>query len=595
VGAVGAPPLRVGLCGARRRLGGRRFLLLSEDLFNFAQRLGNVIPSSVLHPLATVAVALGVPAAAFIGRLFARPYLRFVAIAAALGAGALNHWILLNDYPGAHFYLAVSAVAIGVGAISGAIPPWRRGGFARTPARAAKLRAWAAALGQAALALWAACSLVARPTAAVLSELFKTSGSVVAPLFAGVLSRFSARRASIPTDSKVWFQSRLGLSPVAPSDPRLLTANGIVLLLSIDAMRADVLADPKHAGSLPTLTALRRESIEFTQARSPGSQTVYSLSTLFAGTYFSQQYWTPMANLEDRSLWLPEDTTVRFPELLTAAGVPTVTFAAAVWMRNAWGVVRGFSEEQFVPTRTKYASAVEVAGPAIERIRRHGDGPLFLFVHFLDPHAPYDRGAVTGTPFQRYVGEIALVDKELQRIREALEEKGFMDRAAIIVTADHGEAFGEHGTTAHATTLYEEQIRVPLLVRVPRLRPRKVDQPVSLVDLGPTVLDLFGQPTPGHVMGQSLVPILRGERVTLTRPIVAEGRLKRAMIFPDGYKVIADDRSGVVEAYDLRKDPGELHNRCGEDPEADRRIDVLRAFFAAHTIRRTGYKVPYRR
>lgn len=587
------PALGYALLGAASVAAG--FVVLDEDLFGFAQRNGAVIPPGVLLPLSTVIVALGVPLALLAGRLLARVRMRVVGLAAAIAAAVLNHFLLRNDYPGAHLYMTAGSAALFAGSAAGA--PL---GFSRAPAFVAgALRAARrAAISRAfliGLALWAAVAVVVPPKNATLVELLKASGSSLAPFIARVVARTSAGRAAIPDAMRPWFSDRSGVPPIAPSTPALLPPSGVVLILSVDALRADVLQDKAHARALPTLSALRRESVYFTEARSPGSQTVYSITTLFAGTYFAQQYWTPLRDGSDRYLWPHEDTSVRFPELLKAAGIPTVTFAAATWMRNAWGVVRGFSEERYIESGTKYAAAVDVASAAIERINAHGGGPLFLFMHFLDPHSPYDRAGTSGSPFNRYLGEVGLVDKEIGRIRQALVTAGLWDRTALIVTADHGEAFGEHDSTSHATTLYEEQLRVPLLIRAPGVAPRSVGQPVSLVDLGPTVLDLMGAATPGHFMGESLVPFLRGENPALTRPIAAEGRLKRTIIFPDGYKAIVDERLGTVEVFNLEDDPSESRNLFDEGGEAARRADIVRAFFKAHTIKKSGYRVPYRR
>ncbi|MBL4685643.1 MAG: hypothetical protein JKY37_13695 [Nannocystaceae bacterium] len=125
--------------------------------------------------------------------------------------------------------------------------------------------------------------------------------------------------------------------------------------------------------------------------------------------------------------------------------------------------------------------------------------------------------------------------------------------------------------------------------------PQVVDEPVSLVDLGPTILDIFGLETPGDAMGQSLVPYLRGDRPVLMRPIVAEGLQKQAMVFPSGLKVIRDNRSKTIEIYDLEKDPDEVVNLSdtidlSTSPEYSRFFH----FFEAHTYREDGYVHPRR-
>ncbi len=172
---------------------------------------------------------------------------------------------------------------------------------------------------------------------------------------------------------------------------------------------------------------------------------------------------------------------------------------------------------------------------------------------------------------------------------------GFGKRWALFVSADHGEAFGEHQSSGHAMTLYEELLHVPLLARSPLFPPREIDERVGLVDLAPTILDLFGVATPASFNGQSLVPALSGGASSFTRPLIAEGRLRRSLTQPDGFKVIDDPLRKVVEAYDLVADPGETRNLFDADSaRADPALATLRAFFSVHTRSDAGYVVPYR-
>jgi arylsulfatase A-like enzyme len=202
-------------------------------------------------------------------------------------------------------------------------------------------------------------------------------------------------------------------------------------------------------------------------------------------------------------------------------------------------------------------------------------------------------GRRKGKQFDRYLSEVAVVDTQLRRVLDMLADTGLDQRTVLIITADHGEAFGEHGNKTHGTTLYEEEIRVPLMIRTPSRFAARIDQLISLLDLGPTVLDLFNQATPGHYMGQSLKPFLVGETPKLTRPVASEGRLKQAMIFPDGIKVIYDTRKRTSEVYDLTRDPGEQDDLSDDEAIASEPVARLRAFFEAHTLKRDGYEPPY--
>lgn len=168
-----------------------------------------------------------------------------------------------------------------------------------------------------------------------------------------------------------------------------------------------------------------------------------------------------------------------------------------------------------------------------------------------------------------------------------------MSRTLLIVSADHGEAFGEHDSRAHGTTLYDEVLRVPLLFAFPGATPRRVDEQVTLLDVGPTVLDVFGLPTPGYMMGQSLAPFLRGESPVLTRPILAENRLVQAWITRDGKNLIWDTQSGRKELYDLEADPTELDNLADDAAALAQPLADPRAFVETHRLRKDGYRTPY--
>jgi arylsulfatase A-like enzyme len=248
-----------------------------------------------------------------------------------------------------------------------------------------------------------------------------------------------------------------------------------------------------------------------------------------------------------------------------------------------------------IPEGRRHAFARQMIDPVLERLRRAKAGePLFVYTHLMEPHAPYDRGRHDGTEWEKYLSEIAVADMQIQRVLRLLEQR-FGDRWLLFVSADHGEAFGEHETFQHTKTLYEELLRVPLLVRGPHVARRTIAEHVGLIDLGPTILDLFGAVTPGPFEGQSLVPLLAGRDVVLDRPLLAEGRLRRALYTPDGLKVIEDTRRETVEVYDLLQDPGETRNLFDEAPaRADPALATLETFFDVHALKKPGYRPPYK-
>src|SRR5262249_54312299 len=150
----------------------------------------------------------------------------------------------------------------------------------------------------------------------------------------------------IPEAQRAWFADRAALPDIAPSTPPLVGDGAIVLLLGIDSMRAHLLADEAYRAKLPELFRLKDESTYFADARSAGSATVPSLSTLFSGLYYSQLYWTELPH--NPFVFPYEDDSPRFPELLHAAGIGTSIIDATPWLSNENGVVRGFGQHRAV-------------------------------------------------------------------------------------------------------------------------------------------------------------------------------------------------------------------------------------------------------
>ena len=158
----------------------------------------------------------------------------------------------------------------------------------------------------------------------------------------------------------------------------------------------------------------------------------------------------------------------------------------------------------------------------------------------------------------------------------------------MCIRDSHGEAFGEHGTNAHARTVYEEAVHVPFFFYLPGLEPQQLETQVSLVDVGPTVLDLFDLPTPGFWMGQSLLPVVAGKADRLERPIAIDtGRHVQALCLDDGRKVIFNRPQHTTEVFDLKQDPQELTNLAASgQPRIDEVIQIGEFFFGR--IRRSA-------
>ncbi len=594
-----------GLCGAYRRYVNAQSriryvvlaigscalgaLFLPPDLSKMAERIagdyGSFAKNSLLA-VSTIAITLSVPIAHALGRLLARPWWRWLAM--AVGVTILTtHAIVLKDfYHAIHFWMAATGATLFASALAGAVLPItltnRLARFATPHVRNAVL---------ALLAAYAAFAIGRRPPSATAIALVRNDGSLL-PHF---LLRFvhpptPLRQADIPPDMKPWFEDRKNHPPIAPTVPPVITDKPIIILMTIDCTRADVIMSRKNDDLLRSLARLRDISTTFTHARSTAPGTSSSLASVFFGSYFSQQYWAPPKARAE----LYADDSPRLSEILGHANITTVTYTGAPGLTPRFGLLRGFTESTDLQKDSRYARAEDLMKSGLERLKRANNDALFLYLHFLDAHAPYDRGLKTGSPFDRYISELQLVDKQLGQLMALIQSHSLRNRMLLIVSADHGEAFGEHGTTYHSSSIYDELLRVPLLIWRPGHQPFVVDDPVSLVDLGPTILDLFGVPTPGHFMGQSLVPYLRRDKPKLTRPILAEGRLKQALILPDGQKVIVDNRMNTVELYDLRTDPGETNSLADDEERLSTPLSLLRQFFQVHANRTPGYSPPYR-
>jgi arylsulfatase A-like enzyme len=550
-------------------------LVLPSDLEGAVERWTDEAGADWLVRLACVVVSLAVPACFSFGRLTARGRWRWLGLGGAVAVIVANDRILTNGYPGAHVFMAACGATLFGAALAGATLP---GLSARLPFRRPRPFVGVAAL-------LAATAVIVPASGRVKVELLQRDTAFLVPWLGrvGGANEDSEASVEIPPELAPWYARRFRRPDVPPpTSARLLPPNPIVVLVTIDALRLE-LVEPKSEHAAPNLNEIRRNAIYFSQARSSGSDTRFSLATLFGGRHMSMMKWNFRSRLRPT---LENDRQPRLPELLTRGGVETVTgIALPNMLVPRIGIVRGFSEEYIKDDTNELPGSVDIVNHAIERLRRQGPEPLFYFTHLIDPHAPYKKkGKKAKTQHEAYLAEVSLSDRELGRLRRAIHELGLADRTALIVSSDHGEGFGEHGIYHHNKALYDVMVHVPLMIELPGVSPRVVEHHVSLMDLGPTILQLFGLPVPGPWMGESLVPMLAGDAPKNHRPIFMERPTERAMLFHDGIKVMLRDADDVEEIYDLRRDPEELDNLRDElGAEGDRRVALVRAYVKAHS------------
>jgi arylsulfatase A-like enzyme len=361
-----------------------------------------------------------------------------------------------------------------------------------------------------------------------------------------------------------------------------------VIVITIDALRFDLLApDAPHRDDFPTITNLLDSSVWFTHAVAPASGTDVSLSTLWTGRFDPYQ---------------PVATTL--PEALRALGRHTTAAIPGEVPRFVGEVLitRGFDRVARIRTDWKVQDVgdhVSAGATTAEALRALDEGdPHFVWMHFFDVHehhqidvprellAAVDGG---GSPMiHRYRALLHAIDGELARV---LARAG--DGAIIVFASDHGEALGDDPRLldTHGQVAYAPLVRVPLAIRVPGVAPGRRTDPVSLVDIAPTVLELLGQPGAiAPLDGTSLVPALLDApaalRLPADRALAIHEELQWSVVeWP--YQLLVRPGDNVVELYDLDRDPGERYNLAARQPGIVSRLRARYAEFPAVKVDRT--------
>lgn len=390
-----------------------------------------------------------------------------------------------------------------------------------------------------------------------------------------------------------------------PSTPRNL------LWITIDTCRADRLSCYGHRPeTTPVVDRIAAEGTRFENASAQYSITHFSFQSMFYGRYPTA---TPLYR-SSRGVEEEGDNVRTLAEHLRAAGFLTGTVPAVGRDRLRAGIyeVMGKGFEIVYPGQlaTARRDAPLQARSAIEFLEMVGDRRWHLWLHFMDPHHPYKKHAdhdYGDEPQERYLSEIAATDEAIGRVIDHLRTTGVLDDTVIVVNSDHGEAFGEHGTRFHGTTLYEEQLRVPLIVRVPGVAPRVVRTPAENVDIVPTVLDFLDIDHDLALQGSSLVPLILGGDADPDAPAgiqfselppaktgLAATKAVRDALRWDDWKLIWNPQDSVAELYDLANDPGEATNVAGSRPDVVARLRGAIAVLKeeSRTLNRSGSGEP---
>jgi arylsulfatase A-like enzyme len=414
-----------------------------------------------------------------------------------------------------------------------------------------------------------------------------------------------------------------GASPAPSNHP---AKNAIVIVL--DALRADSLGCYGYArDTTPCVDALAGQGTLFSRAYAAAPYTYSSTWSLFTSLY-------PLQHGSPLTPYRPGADAPSIPRTLHDAGLVTGFVSANPWFSDV-KVGEDFTEflsalERLYGVESPQRQPERVTAKAIDFIERHRSERFFLYMHYMLPHGPYwprreDLQRFSMDPFPamsadtgpmrevnlkertidregivqlkaRYDETLRSVDTEVGRFMEALRTTDLAENTVIVVTADHGEGFYEHGWLLHSLTVYEEMCRIPLVIRGPGVReafqPRE-DDIVSNVNTLPTVCSLLGIQPPQGIVGYSLMEAVPDLEATPVRAF-AQGEFNRHPIeayWFDRYKLVRNEHSAKVEAFDLARDPGETVNLAAIRPVL---TDFLLANALAYRTRLAEHSIPPR-
>ena len=397
-----------------------------------------------------------------------------------------------------------------------------------------------------------------------------------------------------------------GGEPEAPPGPDFVGNAVPVILVVVDTLRADHLSLYGYERpTSPTLDVWARQGRVFDNALAPSPWTLPSFGSLYTGRWPLIHQAGIAEGLHPSGQTLPLGPTAGVPtlaETLRAVGYRTIAVANNPFLAPTFGMARGFDIYDFDSgaSNGQHRPAEEVVQRAFDLVDDVDGQPFFLVMHLFEPHleynapppfrdsfsasihseltlpiedlsglrnrshdiAPQDRAFVAAA----YDEEIAYVDEQLGVLRDGLANRGLLDRSIIVLTSDHGEELFDHGGFEHGHAMWQELLHVPLVIWAPGVEPGRESAPVSLTDIAPTVLDNLGIAPPTPFDGISLWPNLSAVEPLPQRPLFAEGVLYGATqtaVVNWPHKIIVNHQDGLIDGYDLARDPRERSSRAG--------------------------------
>lgn len=353
-----------------------------------------------------------------------------------------------------------------------------------------------------------------------------------------------------------------------------------VLLLTIDSMRADMPWNGYPRAIAPNLSKLAEKSVVYENAYSVSSYTAKSVAAILTGRWPSTLYRTGwfFAGYAKDNLF--------FTEALQEHGARTISWHGHAYFGRGKGLDQGFDEWHLVPgirfdaqTDPNVTSdKMTELGIKLLKDPANTGKQFFAWAHYMDPHDEYvqhkESPEFGKKNRDRYDSEIFYTDLWIQKLLDFCAEQPWWKDTAVIISADHGEAFGEHNMYKHAFQLWEVLIRIPLVVYAPGITPKRITERRSTIDLAPTIMDLMRQPQLPTFVGKSLVPELYGAVKPDDRePIVAElaedshNPQVRAIVQGDYKLIVYGDPTVNSLLFNIKSDPGETKDLAKAEPD----------------------------
>jgi arylsulfatase A-like enzyme/predicted Zn-dependent protease len=377
-----------------------------------------------------------------------------------------------------------------------------------------------------------------------------------------------------------------------------------VLLITLDTVRADRLGCyGNSAAETPSMDRLAADGVLFERAETAAPITLPAHVSILTGTYPAYH------GVRNNGVYRLGPRAVTLAEVLHSHGYKTGAVISGYPLAGRFGLSQGFdSYDDRLPSEKirqigfRERRAEEVTRLGLSWLDAAASGRFFLWLHYFDPHAPYEPPSPFAERFalSPYDGEVAYTDREIGKVLDKLGSLGVMDKTLVVLVADHGEGLGQHGEATHGVFLYESTLRVPLILSLPGPLPRarRVSTPVRTIDLMPTILRLLDLPQPDELQGTSLLPLASPHPPDLLLKSLSESLLPRenygwselSAVRIGDWKYILAPRE---ELYDLRTDPDERNNVAGkrEGDAARMREEVHRLMQSAAS---TGPSMAYR-